>query len=208
MAQLAVPAPTFDELYARIAALPEGVTGEILQPGVLRTMSRPGRHHARALKHCGAALSSFDIDLGGTGWWLLVEYEIRFPYNRLAVPDMAGWRVERVPSLPDENPMTVVPDWCCEVLSPSTSRVDRTEKLPLYAECGVPWVWLVDPSFRTIEVYETVSGRAALTASAREDDIKSLPPFEVPIALAAWWQPEEQDAAAVPSEAEGNPKRA
>lgn len=52
---------------------------------------------------------------------------------RLLVPDLSGWRVERVSELPDQNPLTIVPDWCCEVLSPgSTARTDRLKKLPRY----------------------------------------------------------------------------
>ena len=190
MAQRAEPfALSFDTLYAQIVALPEGVTGEILEAGVLHTMSRPGRGHARALKGCVRALGDYDIEGGGTGWWLLVEYEVRFPGARLAVPDVAGWRAARVRELPDENPMTVLPDWCCEVLSPSTSRDDRTLKLPLYAACGVAWVWLIDPATQSIEVYETIEGRAALTATARESDAKPLPPFDAPLALAGLWSP-------------------
>ncbi len=182
---------SFAALYAEIERLPQGVTGEILEPGVLRTMSRPGRAHARVIKQCLRALSKFDIEDGGSGWWILAEHEIRFPGQRLVVPDIAGWSAERTPKLPDENPLRVLPDWCCEVLSPSTARDDRLLKLPIYASSGVSWVWLVDPVLHSIEVYRTVEGLATLVETAHDDAEVTLSPFTGDIALARWWMPEQ-----------------
>ena len=68
MAQRDVPVPSFDELYERIRALPEGVTGEILEPGALRTMSRPGKAHRRASRKLLRRLEAFDASEGGSGW--------------------------------------------------------------------------------------------------------------------------------------------
>ena len=83
--------------------------------------------------------------------------------------------------------MTLVPDWCCEILSPGTAKVDRMLKLPLYATAGVGWVWLVDPDLRTVEVFETVGGRATRVAGARDDDRSVLPPFDREAPVAEWW---------------------
>lgn len=110
MADPARRARTFEELYAEIVRLPEGMTGEILEDDVVRVMSRPGKRHRRATGGCLDALSGANANLRGSGWWIEVETEIRFPAGRLAVPELAGWRVERVPDLPDENPLTVRPD--------------------------------------------------------------------------------------------------
>jgi len=181
--------PSFDELYAELRRLPEGMTGEILEPGALRTMSRPGKRHRRAAMACLEALSARNASLGGTGWWIEPEVEIRFPEDRLAVPDLAGWRVERVPDLPDENPLTILPDWCCEILLPTTARDDKRLKLPLYASSGVPWTWLVDPSLALVELFETIGGLPALRATAQESDRCTLPPFDLDLALAGWWLP-------------------
>ncbi|HEY0193639.1 MAG TPA: Uma2 family endonuclease [Kofleriaceae bacterium] len=178
---------TFHELYEEIIALREGLTGEILEPGVLRTMSRPGKRHRRAAVACLDALTGFNAGLRGKGWWIEVEAEVMFPPERLAVPDLAGWRVERVPDLPDENPLTVLPDWCCEVLSPTTARDDKRLKLPMYAEYNVPWIWLVDPTLRLIEVYQTVNGQPTLYATARGAERMVIPPFDVEILLDGWW---------------------
>ena len=181
---------TFEELYAEIERLPEGKTGEILEEGVLRVMSRPGRHHRLAAMACLNTLSGVNANLQGTGWWIEAEAEIRFPSGRLVVPDLAGWRVERVPTFPTDNPLTVVPDWCCEILSPRTARDDRRLKLPLFARSNVPWSWLIDPTPRLVEVYQTLNGFPALVATAQEDERCVLPPFEHEISLEGWWLPE------------------
>lgn len=184
-----VDLPRFEELYAKVEALPPGMTGEILEPGALQTMSRPGRAHRLAAKRCADALRGSDRDLGGTGWWIEAEAEVVLLGDRLVVPDLSGWRVERVPELPAESPITIVPDWCCEVLSPNTMGRDRVIKLPLYVEAGVEWTWLVDPAARTFEVFHGVAGRATLALSASGDDAIVAPPFEVEIALGSFWLP-------------------
>lgn len=182
--------PTFEELYAQIERLPEGVTGEILEEGALRVMSRPGKRHRRAAGACFNALSGVNANLRGTGWWVEVEAEVRFPQGRLAVPDIAGWRIQRVPDLPDENPLSVLPDWCCEILSPTTARDDKRLKLPLYARANVPWSWLVDPALRLVEVYQTLNGLPALVTTAQDDERRVLPPFDHEISLDGWWLPD------------------
>lgn len=189
MADPAHKGRTFEELYAEILRLPEGMTGEILEDGVVRVMSRPGKRHRRAAHACLGALSGADTVLNGTGWWIEIEAEIRFPKGRLVVPDLAGWRVERVPDLPDENPLTVLPDWCCEILSPRTARDDKRLKLPLFARSNVPWSWLVDPALQLVEVYQTLNGLPALITSAQEAERCILPPFDFEISLENWWLP-------------------
>jgi Uma2 family endonuclease len=188
MAQRAFLLPAFTELYRQIEALPEGITGEILEPGVLRTMSRPGGPHRRTHRRILRNLRGSDIDEGGTGWWLEIEAEIRFPGDLLAVPDVSGWRVEAPPGFVDHNPIEVLPDFCCEVLSPSTARDDRSLKLPLYARAGVGWIWLVDTALRLVEVYCSEKQRPALVMTAKDNDVVTLPPFEGEIDVGPWWR--------------------
>lgn len=180
----------FDELYAQIDALRPGLTGEILEPGVVRTMSRPGRRHRRTHKLLFDALGAKDLDRGGQGWWIELEPEVRLLDELLVVPDLAGWRVEQVPELPDENPLTLVPDWVCEVLSPTTARDDRRLKLPLYARAQVGHVWLVDPEQRLVEVFETKDAKPTLVAGGVVDELVALPPFDdLPLELTRFWLP-------------------
>jgi Uma2 family endonuclease len=180
--------PSFDELYEEIARLPTGMTGEILEPGVIRTMSRPGRRHGRAVKLCSAALRDYDVETGGKGWWILIEPEIKLPGPRLVVPDICGFRLERVPELPEDNPIAITPDFVCEVLSPRTAREDRMVKLPIYAGSGVQTVWLVDTAMRTLDVFETRDRRPSRVMTARDEDCMVLPPFPGgPIAVGDFW---------------------
>jgi Uma2 family endonuclease len=189
MSQPARRLPTFEELYRQIEALPEGVTGLILEPGVLTTMSLPALPHQWTLQQVVRDVARYGANLGGQGWWIFTEVEIRFPLDLLAVPDVSGWRVERVPKMPRDNPLCLLPDWACEVLSPGTATDDRLRKLPLYARAGVRWVWLVDPELRSVEVYESIDGKASLIGGARNDEAAALAPFEEPFALPGWWMP-------------------
>jgi Uma2 family endonuclease len=94
------------------------------------------------------------------------------------VPDLAGWRRERLPVLPEEAFFTLPPDWVCEVLSPSTSRTDRTKKIPIYAHAEIAHMWLVDPIAQTLEVYRLESGHWVLMATHGGDETVRAVPFE------------------------------
>ncbi len=172
----------FDELYEQIRALPAGQTGMILEPGELTVSPRPHSRHQRAMKGLTYALRGRDVDGGGTGWWILAEVEVRLG-DRLLVPDLLGYRVERVAQLPDDNPLTLVPDWTCEILSPGSARADRLHKLRIYAQHGVAWTWLVDPEARTVECFEAVDHLPRQAVVASDGDTIALPPFDLPIAV-------------------------
>ena len=105
------------------------------------------------------------------------------------VPDVAGWRVERLPALPETAYFTLAPDWVCEVLSKSTESIDRADKLPIYAEQGVGHVWLVDPVARTLEVHTLGEDRRWKKVDIHEGDARvRTAPFEaIEIELAAFW---------------------
>ena len=72
---------------------------------------------------------------------------------KVAVPDLAGWRRQRMPYLPEGHRIKAVLDWACEILSPSTASRDREIKIPLYAYYGVQYAWLIDLVKHTLEVY-------------------------------------------------------
>ena len=76
----------------------------------------------------------------------------------MAVPDLADWRRQRMPYVPEGHRFEVVPDWVCEILSPSTASKDREVKMPLYARYGVPYAWLIDPGQQTLEAYRLDDG--------------------------------------------------
>lgn len=188
MAEPSQEKPSFEALYAQIEALREGVTGEILVDGVLRTMPRPGAAHRRASRVLGDGLKPCDLNFGGVGWWLETEVEVRLPSDKLVVPDWSGWQVETEPEFIERNPVLVPPQWVCEILSPSNGREDRLLKLPLYARSGVAHVWLIDPEQRALEVYETGSGMPVLIGAGTDEETVAPPPFELPLDLGRLWR--------------------
>jgi Uma2 family endonuclease len=174
--------------YADLFDLPDNVVGQIIH-GQLITQPRPAPKHALASSAIGGAFSNpFQYGRGGPGgWWILDEPELHLEPHIL-VPDLAGWRRERMPSLPDEAYFTLAPDWICEVLSPSTARLDRVSKMPIYAQQGVEWLWLVDPDLHTLEVYRLVKQHWQLEGSWQEADTVQAPPFaEISVNLSDWW---------------------
>jgi Uma2 family endonuclease len=127
---------------------------------------------------------------GPGGWIILDEPELHLgdPVDIL-VPDLAGWRRETMPELPDAPFLTLRPDWACEVLSPSTAKVDRAEKLPIYAREGVPHVWLVDPELATLEIYRLDGGSYRLVHTWRDDDVCRAEPFDaIELPLGSLWE--------------------
>lgn len=140
--------------YLELEQLPESVIGEVLN-GTLITSPRPAPRHIRSASVLGSTLfEPFDRGKGGPGgWWILIEPEIRLN-NDVLVPDLAGWRREKVPVIPTEKAyFDIAPNWVCEILSNSTARIDRVIKMPIYAREKIDFVWLIDPERRTLEVY-------------------------------------------------------
>jgi Uma2 family endonuclease len=176
--------------YADIEALPEHVVGEIVN-GELVVSPRPAPAHALAASGVGGELHGpFHVGRGGPGgWWILDEPELHVGQGVL-VPDVAGWRRERMPRLPETPWFDVVPDWVCEVLSPSTGLLDRAEKLPIYLVAGVSHAWLIDPQARTLEVFRAESGRWVLAlASGGEQRVRAQPFDAIEIDLSVLWPP-------------------
>lgn len=191
MASPAERIPSFAELYRAIEALPPGLTGEILEPGVIRTMGRPGGSHRLAARAIARAFGDDDRWEGGHGWWFEQEAEIRFLGNRLAVPDLSAWRIGDdqpvPPSFVFDNPIVSRPDWCCEILSNSTHKTDREIKVPLYAAAGVEWIWLVDPGVCRAEILRTSGGAAELVDTVEGAVRRAVPPFASVIDTARFW---------------------
>jgi Uma2 family endonuclease len=148
--------------YADLEALPEHVVGELIA-GELHVSPRPALPHTVAASRLGGKLvGPFDEGSGGPGGWLILdEPELHFGEDVL-VPDLAGWRRERMPRPPRTAALTLAPDWVCEVLSPSTAALDRGIKLPIYARQGVRNIWLMDPEARTLEVFRWEGARYVL----------------------------------------------
>lgn len=175
--------------YEDILALPPHVTGQILF-GVLHAFPRPAPKHALAASVLGGELGPpFHRGRGGPGGWvILYEPELHLD-GHVLVPDMAGWRRERMPQMPiDKAYFTLAPDWACEILSPSTAAVDRGDKRAVYAMQGVAHLWFVDPEARTLEVLSLDGASYRVSAVFSADAKVRAEPFDaIELDLAALW---------------------
>ena len=103
--------------YEDVLNAPENKVAEILD-GELFLSPRPAPKHAVASSEIGMAIGNpFHRGAGGPGgWWILDEPELHFG-NDVPVPDLAGWRRERLPAVPADAYMTLAPEQTLEVLS-------------------------------------------------------------------------------------------
>jgi len=164
--------------YEDLLKVPNEKVAEIVD-GELYVSPRPAAPHALAASVLGVDLGGpFHHGRGGPGgWWIVDEPELHVGED-IVVPDLAGWRRERMPEFPKTAFFTLAPDWLCEVLSPSTERLDRARKLRVYAREGVGHVWLVNPEARTLEVYRSSEERWLLLATHASDAIVRAEPFD------------------------------
>ena len=172
---------------------PPHVVAEVIA-GRLYTHPRPAPKHAVAYAALGAKLvPPFQFGDGGPGGWLILdEPELHLPTGAadpdIVVPDIAGWRRERMPTLPETAYFEIAPDWACEILSPSTERLDRGEKREVYAREGVSHLWLVDPIVRQLEAFELREGRWVLLTTISDSAEVAVAPFAaVPFSLGSLW---------------------
>ncbi|WP_437958546.1 Uma2 family endonuclease [Sorangium sp. So ce119] len=181
--------------YADLEAVPATKVAELIG-GELHVMPRPAPRHANASSGLIEEVRGpFQRGRGGPGgWWILNEPELHFPDPAAPgevdalVPDVAGWRRNRMPELPTTAHFSLAPDWICEVVSPSTETHDRKTKMPVYAREGVRHAWLVDPIKRTLEVYSLASRGWVPVGTHREAVRVRVEPFEaVELDLAALW---------------------
>ena len=174
--------------YQDVLNAPEHEVAEIVA-GQLHLFPRPAGPHSSVMSLLGAELiPPFGRGRGGPGGWIiLIEPEIHLGED-IVVPDIAGWRRERLPVIPDAAYFTLAPDWVCEVLSRSTEKFDRAEKLAVYAAAGVRWVWLVHPIRRTLEAFRLHDGAWVVTAILKDEDRGRIEPFDaIELELSTLW---------------------
>lgn len=173
--------------YADLLRLPDDVRAEVLS-GQIVTAPAPLPRHSKVQgavrRFIGGPFDDDDGHGGPGGWWSFVEVDIQLGRHDVVRPDLAGWRRERLPDPGNQRPITIVPDWICEVLSPSTAALDRVTKQKLYAERGVGHYWIIDVEARTLEAYELAAGRWLVIDTYDETTTARVPPFaevELPI---------------------------
>ena len=170
--------------YADLQAVPEHLVAEIID-GTLETHPRPRPRHAVVAAELTAELvPPFGRGRGGPGGWIfMVEPELHLG-TQVVVPDIAGRRRSRLPTEPETAFIETPPDWVCEILSPSTTRIDRGPKRRIYAEFGVGHLWLLDPTAGLLESFTLTEGTWRLDGTVQRGETVALPPFDaVPFPL-------------------------
>lgn len=189
MSEQAKKKATYEDLYS----VPDNMIGEIID-GELIVTPRPSRKHTYATSILGSrVLPAYHFGEGGGpgGWIIIIEPEIKLGEHTM-VPDLSGWKEKRFIWEEDQNPISVTPDWVCEVLSPSTLRLDRIKKMAKYADYSVNYLWLIDPEQTTLEVYRLESGRWLLLDAFDGPQKVRVEPFEeIEIDLGDLWPKRE-----------------
>ena len=181
-------APRRRATYADVLAAPEHLVAEIID-GELVTMPRPAPRHLVSGSNLTSLLNGpFDLGRGGPGgWWIIAEPELHLG-DEILVLDIAGWRRERMPVVPENPYFTLAPDWMCEIRSPSSAKYDRGPKRQTYARHGVGHCWYVETAARLLECYELRDGLWVLLKTFAENDEVDAPPFEAaPFPLGLLW---------------------
>lgn len=174
--------------YEELVALPGNLVGEIVD-GELYASPRPAFPHAAAAIALGEELGPpFKRGRGGPGgWFILFEPELHID-GQVMVPDLAAWRRERMPVMPEVAFTDLAPDWVCEVSSPSTAVLDRQRKMPHYARAGVRHVWIVDPLAKMLEIFRSEGERWLLLATHGGDEKVRAEPFDaIELDLSVLW---------------------
>ena len=174
--------------YADLRRVPATMIAELIA-GTLHTQPRPASPHAQATSTLGEELGPpFKRGKGGPGGWIILDEPEVHLGKDVVVPDLAGWRREMMPELPEVAYFEQRPDWVCEAVSPTTARHDRVRKMPLYARAGVHHVWIVDPAAKTLEVYRLDGDTFRLISTHGGDEHVRAEPFDaVELELGALW---------------------
>lgn len=165
-----------------LLAIPEDKRFHEIIDGEMIPKAMPSFEHGDAQSALAARLKGpFQRRPGGKqpgGWWIGTEIEIAFAPDQVYRPDIAGWRRDRVPEKPRGTPISLRPDWICEVLSPSNPGQDRVKKLNHYHQFQVPHCWIVDPMEGTLSVFRWTPEGYLLTIAADREQRVRAEPFE------------------------------
>jgi Uma2 family endonuclease len=157
--------------------------------GTVEPKAAPSFEHGDAQIVLGGLLGGYRGPGGGGrpgGWWLATEVEVELETHQVFLPDVAGWRRDRVPERPSGRPVRIRPDWICEILSPSTAARDLGAKLRTYHHAGLPHYWIVDPEHQTLTVHRWhAEGFLVVLTAARGELVRAEPFVELELPVGA-----------------------
>ncbi|MCQ0986276.1 Uma2 family endonuclease [Jiella marina] len=174
--------------YADLEAVNPHLVAEIVD-GELVTYPRPVPKHAAAASSLGMELGdAFQRARSGPGGWIILDEPELHLGPDVVVPDLAGWRRERLSGAGDTAFLKIAPNWVCEVLSPSTERYDRGSKRRIYAEAGVSHMWFLDPRAEFLETFILTDGRWFVGPTFdNETEVKAEPFDAISFPLTILW---------------------
>jgi Uma2 family endonuclease len=153
----------------------EVVDGELVEKAA------PSFEHGGAQIVIGGLLLGYSGRGGGRGpggWWLGTEVEIELEPHQVYLPDVTGWRIERVPERPHGRPIRIAPDWVCEILSPSTASRDLGRKQRGYHRAHVGHFWIIDPQNLSLTVLRWSETGYPIVLSAGPGEVVRAEPFD------------------------------
>jgi Uma2 family endonuclease len=185
MGQPALRGATHEDL----CAVPEHLIAELIDGDLYTTPLLPPRHAHAASRLAFLVMTPFDFGREGPGGWVFLNKPELHLGRDVLVPDIAGWRRERMPQIPEGVGIELPPDWICEMLSPATAAHDRARKMPVYLRAGVTHLWLIDPVAQTVEIFRIQNGRWALWTTLEGETKARIEPFDaIELDLSVLWQ--------------------
>jgi Uma2 family endonuclease len=167
----AIELRTVQDLFSSSDERVELIGGEIVR----RPMTRA--RHGRAQRRVSRDLGPYDDGPGPGGWWILTEISVAYEPHECPSHDLAGWRRERLPRLPD-GPVELPPDWVCEILSPGHEKKDTLTIPLLLRRHRVPYYWIISPEDDTLIAHRLDAGEWRVIATLRGVERGRVPPFE------------------------------
>jgi Uma2 family endonuclease len=151
---------------------------EIIHGSIVERASPSAEHSAGSAK-LGGILHPFHRRPGGGqpgGWWLHVEVHFLYAKHEIVCHDAAGWRRDRVPERPRGWPVSLRPDWVCEIVSQSHEKRDFVDKLALLHQGEVPYYWLVHPEEKMLLGYRWgKDGYVAILSASAGQTVRAEP---------------------------------
>ncbi|MDC3959341.1 Uma2 family endonuclease [Polyangium jinanense] len=194
-ARKAPPAPppaTLEDLYA----IPEEKRRhELIEGSIVEKGAATVRHGSSQWALSGWT-APFGRRPGGRfpgGWWFSTEVDVFFDATNTFIPDIAGWRRERLLELPTDFPIRVRPDWVCEILS-TNRRNDLVKKKRVYHRHEVPHYWIVDPVEESLSVYRwEPAGYLEILVAERGERVRAEPFDAIPLQVGILFGDDEED---------------
>ncbi len=172
--------------YLKLGEDPPGIRRELADGEIIVSPS-PNLGHSAVDRSLTAIIGGY-IEARGLGRLFgdVDNTVSRFTVRR---PDLFYFSTERLHLLKARK-VANPPDLCVEIISPSSVRTDRVDKLREYAAYGVANYWIFDPAKKTAEAYVLANGAYQLAASGKNDQTVYFPPFpELAIPLVKLWWP-------------------